>query len=219
MSVSATRIWPASARSSPPSTCSSVLFPTPDAPTTATISPGSTLSARSRNTWRRCAPTSYDLLRPLTSTNAITLFGAERLNRIQRRRLARRIDRGEEANQDRGDDDSEQVPRQHDERDVRDLIDVHRNLNQLVPVEDPAQRQAAQRAYRRPDDADHQALHHEDAHHPLRRGPHRLEDGDVPALLPHQQNERRDDVQRTDHDDQTDGDRDRHFLQPERREQ
>ena len=33
---------PASAASSPPSTCSSVLFPTPDAPTTATISPCST---------------------------------------------------------------------------------------------------------------------------------------------------------------------------------
>ena len=37
--VADARSSPASGRSSPPSTCSSVLFPTPDAPTMATISP------------------------------------------------------------------------------------------------------------------------------------------------------------------------------------
>ena len=45
-----TRIDPESARSRPPSRCSSVLFPTPDAPTMATISPGSTSRSRSRST-------------------------------------------------------------------------------------------------------------------------------------------------------------------------
>ena len=42
MSVSPIRIEPASRRSKPPSRCMSVLFPTPDAPTTATICPAST---------------------------------------------------------------------------------------------------------------------------------------------------------------------------------
>ena len=40
--VSPMRIVPPSVASSPPSTCSSVLFPTPEAPTIATISPFST---------------------------------------------------------------------------------------------------------------------------------------------------------------------------------
>ena len=37
------------------------------------------------------------------------------------------------------DDDDEEVARLHDERHVRYLIDVHRDLNQLVGIEHPAQ--------------------------------------------------------------------------------
>jgi hypothetical protein len=47
---------PLSMLSSPPSTCSSVLLPTPDAPTTATISPRSTVMSRSRSTLTRAPP-------------------------------------------------------------------------------------------------------------------------------------------------------------------
>jgi hypothetical protein len=50
MSASPMRTVPASNRSRPPRTCNNVLFPTPDAPTIATISPASTERARSLST-------------------------------------------------------------------------------------------------------------------------------------------------------------------------
>ena len=48
---------PPSIASRPPSTCSSVLFPTPDAPTIATISPFSTESDSRCKTGSRVVPT------------------------------------------------------------------------------------------------------------------------------------------------------------------
>ena len=56
-SVPAIVMRPPSMASSPPTQCSSVLFPTPEAPTTAIISPSSTASSRSRRTESRRSPT------------------------------------------------------------------------------------------------------------------------------------------------------------------
>ncbi len=118
------------------------------------------------------------------------------------------------------DDHDEEIERLHDERYVGHLIDVHRDLNQLVRVEHPAESRG--RRGRR------QSCRSTPITRPCimkiaitrtRRRPHRLQDRDVAALLPHEKNERRDDVERTDHDDQPDRDRDRHLLEPERREE
>ena len=80
-------------------------------------------------------------------------------------------------------------------------------------------RTAADRAGAGAEQPDDQPLQHEDPPDARGRAAHRLEDRDVAALLHHEQHQRRDDVERRDHDDQADRDRDRHLLEPQRREQ
>src|SRR5262245_39584892 len=144
---------------------------------------------------------------------------AERLHRVQAGRLPRRVERGNETDQDRGDNHDREVARQDHKWNVRDLIDVGWNLDQAVLVQDMTQCQAAESAYYRSRNADNQPLQHENRHDPPRRRPHRFQNRDVTALLHHKQNERGDDVQRGDDDDEADGDGDRHFLEAERRKQ
>src|SRR5688500_8059863 len=103
---------PESARSRPPIRCSRVLFPTPDAPTIATISPRATSRSMSRMTCSRCAPTGYDLFKPEAETNDMSLE-PQRLHRVEPGGLPRRVDRGEEADDDRRYHDDHEIEGPH----------------------------------------------------------------------------------------------------------
>src|SRR5574339_572177 len=59
----------------------------------------------------------------------------QRLRRIELRRLTRWIDRRDEADRERGEHDDGEIERLQDEGDVRDLIDVDWNVNELVAIE------------------------------------------------------------------------------------
>src|SRR5262245_35713700 len=125
MSASPTRTMPASNASSPPTTCNSVLLPTPDAPTIATISPDSTDKSRSCNTVSGPAAVRYDFTSPRTSMNGMTTGSSlipEGLGRIEPARLSRRINRGDDAHDNGRDNHDDNVERLHAERQIRDLI-------------------------------------------------------------------------------------------------
>jgi len=81
---------PVSAWSSPPSRCSSVLLPTPDAPTTATISPASTLSERPRSTGSRASHGVALVEIGDGQERHAALSRSQRVDGIQPRRLSRR---------------------------------------------------------------------------------------------------------------------------------
>src|SRR5829696_9793410 len=133
MSSPATRTVPRSARSRPPSTCSSVLLPTPEAPTMATISPRATVNDRPRRTAIAPFGVRYDLARSSTSTIGALITPpsptTKRLGGIEPGRLTRRIDRGQEADDQRGARDDRDGQRLDPERDVGDLVDVAGNVH------------------------------------------------------------------------------------------
>src|SRR5687767_1900529 len=154
----ATCTAPRSARSRPPRTWRSVLLPTPEAPVIATISPRATVSERPRSTAIVPFGVRYDLARSSTSTIGASAMPpsamTKRLRRIEARRLARRVDRREEADDQRGAGDDGDGERLDPERNVGDLVDVARNVHQPVAIEDERQAEAEQQAGCRADHAD-----------------------------------------------------------------
>ncbi len=145
---------PPSGASSPPSTCSSVLLPTPDAPTTATISPGLDLEVEvaqhlDRPVGRRVGlvegghrqerhAARYSTLIRGGSLTAASLV-PQRLRRVEPRRpgATGRWWRRKQITSGRQHDEDE-VDGLHPERHVRHLVDVHRHADQLVAVQHPA---------------------------------------------------------------------------------
>src|SRR5262249_53573088 len=95
MSRPATRTTPELGGSRPPSICSSVVLPEPEAPTIATRSPGATVSAAPRSTSSTTGPCRKLLCTPCAS-RTLSLM-AQCLRRCSARGTPGRIDRGEHA--------------------------------------------------------------------------------------------------------------------------
>ena len=96
----------------------------------ATISPRRTSRSTSRSTCSRPAPDLIELVEAADGDEAPLSLKAQRLHRIEPRRLTRRIDRRQEADHDGRHHDRGKVQRLDDERDVGDLIDVLRDADQ-----------------------------------------------------------------------------------------
>src|SRR5262245_38410210 len=144
-------------------------------------------------------------------TNAVndeSSLVAQTLRRIQFRGLTRGVDGRDEADQDRCDDDGQEVEGLEDEGDVRNLVHVDRNVNQLEPVQEIDRQPPEHRAEERSGQADDEPLEHEDAPDAPGRRAHRLQDRDVARLLHHEQHERGDDVDGRHRHDQADRDAD-----------
>src|SRR5262249_56810437 len=111
-------------RSSVHSTCSSVDFPTPDAPITATLSPGSTVSVTPRRTRTISGPIRYS--RSSSSATRRCSLIAEHLDRIELGGATRRRERREERDDEGGDDDQGEVRSGELHREEADMKDVAR---------------------------------------------------------------------------------------------
>ena len=98
-------------RSRPPSTCSSVLLPTPEAPTIATISPASTSRSRPRKHCRVCGPVRSDLREcPAGLTKRHGVYPNRSASAgIHPAGLPRRIDRRDKHDHDRRRDDDGEI--------------------------------------------------------------------------------------------------------------
>src|SRR5262249_45166422 len=141
-------------RSSVPSTCSSVDFPTPDAPITATLSPGSTVSVTPRRTRTSSGPIRYS--RSSSSATRRCSLIAEHLDRIELGGATRRRERREERDDEGGADDQAEVRPGELHRQVADLIDVARPAADPKGVLEPEKQQAEPA----PGPATHPPRHH-----------------------------------------------------------
>ena len=94
-----------------------MLFPAPLAPTIATISPRAHLEATPSSTVDAPAVAAGERLREIPRLDARS-FVPDRLDRVEPRRLRRRIDRGQHG---------DRHARQHDQRDVEQL-EAHRQV-------------------------------------------------------------------------------------------
>src|SRR6266704_6618929 len=124
---------PAVGASNPPSRCSSVLLPDPDAPTTATRSPGATARSTPSSTGTSRGPPRYVLCRPRHSSTGVgpVLLIAQRLRRIDSRRPPARVEGGHER-QSQGDRrDEDHVGTLHFRRQLADV--VHALVEKLDP--------------------------------------------------------------------------------------
>ena len=120
---------PASARSRPPSRCSSVLLPTPDAPTIATISPwpprAPGRAARESAARPRCRTCSGRVTRD--ERRHATRSAAPAPGRASRPGATDRASPGSRSRPTRA-RRRDEIARQHHERHVRDLVDVLRDV-------------------------------------------------------------------------------------------
>src|SRR3569623_3152830 len=103
------RIDPPKPPSSRPTACSMADLPDPEGPSKATISPSPTVRATPRNTLRVSPP--WLKLRGSPVTSRMGLFIAQHLHRIGARRLVGRVERGEEARDQRDDGNDDDLDR------------------------------------------------------------------------------------------------------------
>src|SRR5690606_18955545 len=132
----ATYTSPAVGVSSPPSRCSSVLLPAPDAPRIATVSPAATSKSSPSNTRVRKDPSAYVLPSPVArrtlSGSRLTIPGsrASLITQCLRGRGARRapcrIDGGQERHDQRHQRDPRHVDRVELRRQPGDVVHVFR---------------------------------------------------------------------------------------------
>src|SRR6185295_15011900 len=160
-------------RSSVPTMCNNVLFPTPDSPTIATRSPAAISRSRSVRTRTTRGPSTYSLVK-WRSAIKWRLFVADHLHGRQTRRLTRRVDGREEADQHRSARDERKVLAVDPHRQRRDVEHVLRKLDELIAGEQPTAGVAAEHAEQRPDGADDHTLQHEDARDAAIGRPHAL---------------------------------------------
>src|SRR6184192_2083990 len=161
---------PAVGASSPPSRCSSVLLPDPDAPTTATRSPGAMARSTPSSTGTSRGPPRYVLCRSRHSSTAATLFIAQRLRRIDSRRPPARIEGGEQRQGEGDRRDEDHVGLLHLRRQLADV--VHALVEKLDPehalderhdrLDVEGEREAPGNAEQCSRRADQRALDHED---------------------------------------------------------
>src|SRR5512134_335147 len=102
-----TMTCPPEGASSPPSRCSNVLLPDPEAPTIAMRSPCSTSRSTPISTGTSSGPPEYVLRKPRQASTGTRSFIAQRRRRIDACGFPRRVDRREERERqrDRGDRD------------------------------------------------------------------------------------------------------------------
>src|SRR6266508_2343549 len=174
-------------RSSVPSTCSKVDFPTPEAPITATLSPAFTVSVTPRRTRTTSGPSRYSFSRSSVARRGSLI--AEHLNGVQPGGAARRGQGREERDHQGGADDHGEVGPGELHGQIADLIHVAREPDDLVGVLHPDEQEAEGASRHRPDDADQHARHEEDGTDGGRARPHGLEDADLLALLGDQQHQ------------------------------
>src|SRR5262249_42727313 len=155
-------------------------LPTPDAPTTATSSASWTVRFTPLRTRRTSPPAWYSF-----STPSATISGArggtsasspgpwrpaaasgslipEHPDREQPSRPARWVE-GRQEREDQGSHgDQDELRGMHLHRELRELVDVARDLDDVVTVLDDADGDPEERANRRPDETDEHAFRHED---------------------------------------------------------
>src|SRR6188472_2910281 len=126
-----TRTSPPVGRSSPPSRCSSVLLPDPDAPTIATRSPTATSRSTPSSTGTSSGPLRYVLRSPRQATTGTAapetgagLLIAQRVGWIHARGLEARIDRRDERQHERDRRDRDHVPALQVRRQIADVVDA-----------------------------------------------------------------------------------------------
>src|SRR3972149_1617957 len=175
------RTVPFSGSSSVPSKWSSVLLPTPEAPTTATISPRGTLRFAPLTTRRDTLPERKPRCKSQASSR--TSLISERFRQVEPRSSTSRIDGGQEGDQRRRQHHQQEVQRQELERHECHLIDVLRNVEHLIVIQNPADAHSQEGSHQGSYHADDQTLQHEDGHDAASTGPHRTQDGDVPGLF------------------------------------
>src|SRR5262245_32525558 len=145
-------------RSSVPSRCSSVDLPTPDAPITATLSPGSTVSDTPRRTRTTSGPIRYS-----RSSSSATRRGsvergsliAKHLDRVELGRAPSGRERGEKRDDQRGADDQAEVRAGEFHRQVADLVDVAGEPDDPIGVLHPDEQEPEGAAGHRADRPDH----------------------------------------------------------------
>src|SRR3990172_1004131 len=204
--------FPEVARSSVPRIWSSVVFPAPEMPTTPAVSP----RARERET-PFSTSMSYPSRRNTFHTSWACRAGVslipDRLPGVHAGRLKRGIKGGEEADQDGAGHHEKNGPRLEGDGQGRDVVDVAREPDEPVPLEQGAQQRAEHSPGRRPDHPDDQPLDGEDPPDRAARRPQRHQDRDVLRLLHHDHDQRRDDVEGRDHHDEDENDEHHHLFE------
>src|SRR5262245_45858004 len=211
---------PESGRSRAPTRCRSVVFPVPDSPRIATISPREMERSRfwSTSTLPPGGPKVRATAAHLRTTPLVSLI-AQRLRGVELGRAPRGVQGGQERYAEGHADHGRHVHRPNPERDVGDEVDVRRQGDETPVIEAPGQADPERRPRERPGGGDHEPLQDEEPADRQGARAHRGEDPDVPDLLHHKQDEDRHDVERRDHDDEPDGDAHRELLEPERGEE
>src|SRR6266542_4929121 len=110
--------------SSPPNRCSSVLLPDPDAPTTASRSPGTTARSTPSSTGTSSGPLRYVFLRPRHSSTGAVLFIPQRLRGIDPCGTPARVERSQERQRKRDRSDKQDIGLLHLRRQLADVIDA-----------------------------------------------------------------------------------------------
>src|SRR5438477_10330326 len=168
-----TSMSPAVGASRPPSRCKSVLLPDPEAPTTATVSPGTTERSTPISTGTSSGPLRYVFRKPrhsITGRAKAASLIAERLRRIHLRRAPGRVNRRQQGKDERNDGDGDHVAGLQIGRQLVDVVD---GLVEDLDAEQPldcrqdrtdieCEQHASAHAEKRPDHADQSALAHED---------------------------------------------------------
>src|SRR6188768_3561865 len=126
-----TRTSPAVGRSSPPSRCSNVLLPDPDAPTIATRSPTATSRSMPSSTGTSSGPLRYVLRRSRHATTGTAAPAAtagllipQRVGGIHARGLEARIDRRDERQHERDRGDRDHVAALQVGRQIADVVNA-----------------------------------------------------------------------------------------------
>src|SRR5262245_16555128 len=127
--MSSPRTWtsPLEALSSPPSTCSNVDLPAPDAPTMARRSPLPTSRSTPRSTSRSKRASLNALRRPraeMTATPGEGSLIAQRLGRLQPRGAQRRVHGRQQPERQRQHADARDVVELELRRQVADVVDL-----------------------------------------------------------------------------------------------
>src|SRR5450631_797245 len=127
------RTSPEDGASRPPSRCSSVLLPDPDAPTTATRSPAPTRRSIPSSTGTSSGPLRYALVRPRHSRTGTLSFITQRLRRVDLGRAPARIDRRQQGERQRDDRNQHDVVAEQVRRQLADVVNA---LVQELDAED-----------------------------------------------------------------------------------
>src|SRR5690349_12486885 len=193
---------PVVGRSRPPSKCSSVLLPEPEAPTTASCCPARSFRSIDFNT-SIGAPISVKVLPRPWHSIMTSLFIPERFRGLYLRRPPGRIQRGKYRQHKRNQTDHTDIGPVQIRRQVADVIDIGRKefdmeyafeeSDDLLHIQ--CQQSAADHADEHSGQTDNHALNDKYLHHTSRRQPERTQDRDIALLVRHHHHQCRYDVE------------------------